>query len=129
VLPRDPYEVLGIPAGASAPEIKAVYRQLARTFHPDVNADEEAIEHFREITEAFVVLSDPAKRKAYDRQRKRGPRRDLTEETETYLGLCVAGIDLGGILGVSVTVRRRTLFPDPPEDDPMPRRLLPDPRS
>ena len=126
---RDPYEVLGIPAGASAPEIKAVYRQLARTFHPDVNADEEAIEHFREITEAFLILSDPARRKAYDRQRKRRPRRDLTEETETYLGLRVAGIDLGGILGVSVTVRRRTLFPDPPEDDPMPRRLLPDPRS
>ncbi|OLC18679.1 MAG: hypothetical protein AUH38_03140 [Deltaproteobacteria bacterium 13_1_40CM_68_24] len=127
--PRDLYEVLGTSPDASAQEIKAVYRQLARTFHPDVNADEEAIEHFREITEAFVVLSDPAKRKAYDRQRKRRPRRDLTEETETYLGLRVAGIDLGGILGVSVTVRRRTLFPDPPEDDPMPRRLPPDPRS
>ena len=126
---RDLYDVLGTSPDASAQEIKAVYRQLARTFHPDVNADEEAIEHFREITEAFVVLSDPAKRKAYDRQRKRRPRRDLTEETETYLGLRVAGIDLGGILGVSVTVRRRTLFPDPPEDDPMPRRLLPDPRS
>ena len=126
---RDLYDVLGTSPDASAQEIKAVYRQLARTFHPDVNADEEAIEHFREITEAFVVLSDPARRKAYDRQRQRRPRRDLTEETETYLGLRVAGIDLGGILGVSVTVRRRPLFPDPPEDDPMPRRLLPDPRS
>jgi curved DNA-binding protein CbpA len=49
VFRRDPYDVLGIPAGASAAEIKAVYRQLARTFHPDVNADEEAIEHFRGI--------------------------------------------------------------------------------
>jgi len=125
VLPRDPYEVLGIPAGASAPEIKAVYRQLARTFHPDVNADEEAIEHFREITEAFLILSDPARRKAYNRQRKRRSRRDLTEETETYLGLRVAGIDLGGVLGVSVTVRRRTLFPDLPEEDPAPLMALP----
>lgn len=122
---RDPYEVLGIPAGASTPEIKAVYRQLARTFHPDVNADEAAIEHFREITEAFLLLSDPARRKAYDRRRKRRSRRDLTEETETYLGLRLAGIDLGGILGVSVTVRRRTLFPDPPEEDPLPVMALP----
>jgi curved DNA-binding protein CbpA len=122
---RDLYDVLGISPDASAREIKAVYRQLARTFHPDVNADQEAIEHFREITEAFLVLSDPAKRKAHDRRRKRRPRGDLTEETETYLGLRVAGIDLGGIVGVSVTVRRRTLFPDRPEEDPVARMLLP----
>jgi len=122
---RDLYDVLGTSPDASAQEIKAVYRQLARTFHPDVNADEEAIEHFREITEAFLVLSDPARRKAFDRQHKLRSRREMTEETETYLGLRVAGIDLGGILGVSVTVRRRTLFPDPPEEDPAPLMALP----
>jgi DnaJ-class molecular chaperone len=126
----DLHEVLGVPSEASPEEIKAVYRQLARTFHPDMNADEEAIAHFRQITEAFVVLSDPAKRKSYDRQRRRRARsRELGEETETYLGLRVAGIDLGGILGVSVTVRRRTLLPDLPEDDPIPRALPPDRRS
>ena len=76
-----------------------------------------AIEHFREITEAFVVLADPEKRKAYDRQRRRR-HRGAEEETETYLGLRLGGIDLGGILGVSVTVRRRTLLPDPPEELP-----------
>jgi DnaJ-class molecular chaperone len=107
---RDLYDVLGVGADVSASDIKAVYRQLARTFHPDVNADPDAVEHFREITDAFVVLSDPAKRSEYDQGRLR--RRDLGEETETYLGLRVAGIDLGGVLGVSVTVRRRTLFPD-----------------
>jgi DnaJ-class molecular chaperone len=108
---RDLYDVLGVADDATAGEIKAVYRQLARTFHPDVNAEAEAVEHFREITEAFVVLSDPAKRNAYDQGRLRR-RRDPAEETETYLGLRLAGIDLGGVLGVSVTVRRRTLLPD-----------------
>jgi DnaJ-class molecular chaperone len=97
--------------------MKAVYRQLARTFHPDVNSSPDAVEHFREITEAFVVLADPEKRKAYDRQRGRRYR-GTDAETETYLGLRLAGIDLGGILGVSVTVRRRTLLPDEPEELP-----------
>jgi DnaJ-class molecular chaperone len=108
---RDLYDVLGVADDATPGEIKAVYRQLARTFHPDVNADSDAVEHFREITEAFVVLSDPEKRTEYDRGRLRR-RRDLAEETETYLGLRLVGIDLGGVLGVSVTVRRRTLLPD-----------------
>ena len=114
----DHYGVLGVPEDASLETIKAVYRQLARTFHPDVNADDGAVAHFREITEAFVVLADPEKRKAYDRQRRRRPRK-AGDETERYLGLRVAGIDLGGILGVSVTVRRRTLLPD----DADPREL------
>jgi DnaJ-class molecular chaperone len=111
VPPRDLYDVLGVADDATAGDIKAVYRQLARTFHPDVNAEPQAVEHFREITEAFVVLSDPAKRNEYDQGRLKR-RRDLGEETETYLGLRLAGIDLGGVLGVSVTVRRRTLLPD-----------------
>jgi len=120
-MPADLYSVLGVPEDASPETIKAVYRQLARTFHPDVNADDSAVEHFRQITEAFVVLSDPEQRKAYDRQRRRR-RRDPQHETETYLGLRVAGIDLGGLLGVSVTVRHRTLFPD--EEEPLTDPLL-----
>jgi len=113
----DLYSVLGVPEDASPETIKTVYRQLARTFHPDVNADEGAVEHFREITEAFVVLSDPEKREAYDRLRRRKPRK-RGQETETYLGLRVAGIDLGSLLGVSVKVRRITLV----EDEPAPPR-------
>jgi curved DNA-binding protein CbpA len=113
----DPYDVLGVSPGASREEIKAVYRQLARTFHPDVNAAPSAVEHFRSITEAYLLLCDPRRRAAFDRRRRRLAR-DAEQETETYLGLRLAGIDLGGVLGVSVTVRRRPLFPDGPDDDP-----------
>ena len=111
---RDPYAVLGVPDDASEDTIKAVYRQLARTFHPDVNADASAVEHFREITDAYVVLSDPAARARYDRTRG-VRRRRRGEETETRIGLQVAGIDLGGLLGVTVNVRSRPLFD---EDEP-----------
>ena len=112
----DPYEVLGVPESATAEEIKSVYRQLARAFHPDVNPAPGAAEHFRTITEAYLALSDPRRRAACNRKRARRAR-EAVEETETYLGLRVAGIDLGGVLGVSVTVRRRTLFPDGPDDE------------
>jgi curved DNA-binding protein CbpA len=126
---RDPYEVLGVPEDASVDKIKAVYRQLARTFHPDVNADDDAVAHFREITEAFLLLSDPVQRDEYDRERRRRVRahlREAIEQSETYLGLRVAGIDLGGVLGVSVTVRRSTLLPDPEEPaEPAPVAVLP----
>jgi curved DNA-binding protein CbpA len=129
---RDPYDVLGIPEDATREKIKAIYRQLARTFHPDVNADEGAVAHFREITEAFLVLSDPARRARYDQQRRRRVRarlREAIEQSETYLGLRVAGIDLGGVLGVSVTVRRSTLLPDPePPAEPAAVAVLPRPK-
>lgn len=120
---RDPYDVLGVDEDATADAIKAVYRQLARTFHPDVNGDPAAVEHFREITEAFLLLSDPDKRRACDRQRRRRLR-PIGEETETYLGLRVAGIDLGGLVGVSVVVQRRPLLPDPPQEEEAPPRRL-----
>ena len=55
---RDLYDVLGVSEDEDVEAIKAVYRQLARTFHPDVNSSADAVEHFREITEAFVVLAD-----------------------------------------------------------------------
>ena len=63
---RDYYEVLGIPKTASANEIKSQYRKLALKFHPDRNKSEEAAEHFKEISEAYAVLSDQEKRKLYD---------------------------------------------------------------
>ena len=65
---RDYYEVLGVPRGADAAAIKKAYRQLARKFHPDLNPDDAQAEaRFKEIGEAYEVLSDPAKRQAYDR--------------------------------------------------------------
>lgn len=64
---RDYYEVLGVPRGASAAEIKGAYRRLARRHHPDVNpADETAGGRFQELNEANAVLSDPDKRARYD---------------------------------------------------------------
>jgi curved DNA-binding protein CbpA len=116
--------VLGVPEDASADEIKAVYRQLARTFHPDVNADPAAVEHFREITDAFLALTDPEKRRAY----RRRIRRSAGEETEMYLGLRVAGIDLGGVLGVSVVVQRRSLLDDPADEPQPPKAFVRPPR-
>jgi molecular chaperone DnaJ len=64
---RDYYEVLGVGRDATAPEIKRAYRRLARRYHPDVNAQGAASEQFRELQEAYEVLSDPDKRRRYDR--------------------------------------------------------------
>ena len=64
---RDYYEVLGVPKTATEDEIKSAYRKLARKHHPDVNpGDKSAEEKFKEINEAYTVLSDRDKRKRYD---------------------------------------------------------------
>lgn len=63
---RDYYEVLGVSKTSSSDEIKKQYRKLALKFHPDRNQSSDAGEHFKEISEAYGVLSDPEKRKVYD---------------------------------------------------------------
>jgi molecular chaperone DnaJ len=66
-MPRDYYDVLGVPRNASADEIKRAFRRLARQYHPDVSSEPDAEERFKEINEAYRVLSDEDKRAAYDR--------------------------------------------------------------
>jgi molecular chaperone DnaJ len=63
---RDYYAILGVPRTADDAEIKRAFRKLAQQWHPDVNRDAGADERFKEINEAYQVLSDPQRRQAYD---------------------------------------------------------------
>src|SRR5512147_1770727 len=69
---RDYYEILGVGREASSDEIKAAFRKLARQYHPDVNKEDGAEEKFKEINEAYGVLSDSEKRARYDRFGREG---------------------------------------------------------
>lgn len=87
----DFYQVLGVPRTASQEEIQRAYRRLARRYHPDVNKDPAAEERFKEISEAYHVLSDPDTRRRYDQF---GPAfRQAPEGAERWAG---AGARPGG---------------------------------
>ncbi len=73
-MPRDFYEVLGVPRTATVDQIKKAYRKLAQKYHPDKNpGDKQAEASFKEVNEAHAVLSDPKKREVYDQFGHRGP--------------------------------------------------------
>ncbi|WP_333768996.1 DnaJ C-terminal domain-containing protein [Streptomyces sp. IBSBF 2435] len=88
---EDYYEALGVPRTADAAEIQQAFRTLARRFHPDVNRDPAAEERFKQINEAYSVLSDPGTRSRYDRF---GP--DFRQIPEDYDERVAAGQGFGG---------------------------------
>ena len=106
---RDYYEVLGVPRHASQEEIKRAFRRLARQYHPDVSDAPDAEERFKEINEAYAVLSDPEKRARYDRYGHRGvegmggggPEPDIVDLMDLFADL------LGGFGGRSRRPRPR----------------------
>ena len=64
---RDYYKILGLPRNADPESVRNAYRNLAKRYHPDINKDTGSEERFKEINEAYSVLSDPQRRAAYDR--------------------------------------------------------------
>jgi molecular chaperone DnaJ len=87
---RDLYEILGVPRDATQDEIKRAYRRLARELHPDVSNDPSTEERFKEVTAAYEILSDPDKRRQYDRYGQGGadvfPFGDIGDLFEAFFG-------------------------------------------
>ncbi len=90
---RDYYEVLGVPRDCSDEEVKKAFRRLALQYHPDRNPSPDASEKFKEINEAYQVLSDPQKRAQYDRYGHAGVR------VEPGFGRDFQGFDIFGGFG------------------------------
>jgi molecular chaperone DnaJ len=94
---KDFYKVLGVAENASAAEIKKAYRKLAKQYHPDANPnDNAAAERFKEISEAYSVLSDDPKRKQYDQMRKYGAFGGMTGARPGRGGFSTSGTTSAG---------------------------------
>ena len=92
---RDPYELLGVPREASGDDVRKAYRRLARQHHPDANPDvPEAEERFKEIQQAYEVLSDPEKRRQYDERLRTSARRSRSSSRSTN----TSQVDLADLL-------------------------------
>nr|BBJ55999.1 hypothetical protein SAVMC3_86280 [Streptomyces avermitilis] len=102
---RDYYDVLGVSRNAGAEEIQQAFRKLARKHHPDVNKDPDAEERFKEINDAYSVLSDPGQRQRYDRFGENF--RQIPEDYDERVA-AAAGARSGGAAGGGHRVRFHT---------------------
>lgn len=116
---RDYYEILGLERSATGEEVKKAYRRLAKQYHPDFNKDDtEAEKKFREIKEAYDILSDPQKRDHYDRFGHAADYAGTSGGFEGFGGAGFGGIDdifeqfFGGMGGMGGGRRRRPPGPE-----------------
>src|SRR3989454_7621794 len=104
---RDYYDVLGVQKGAEKDEIKYAYRKLALQYHPDRNKSPEATERFKEISEAYAILSDDEKRNQYDQFGRAGIYERYNTE-DIFRGADFDSIfrDIGGLGGIFEQILR-----------------------
>lgn len=99
---QDYYELLGVPRKAPQKDIRQAYRKLARKYHPDLNpGDKSAEEKFKQIQEAYDVLSDSKKRQAYDQFGFDAERRGAAPPDEAEVPIDFSGFDFGGTGGTN----------------------------
>src|SRR6266852_6915310 len=104
---HDYYELLGVPRKASAKDIRTAFRKLARKYHPDLNpGDKSAEEKFKQLQEAYDVLSDTKKRQMYDQYGfysdnipQGGPAGSHGDEGDSNVNFDFGGFDFGGAPG------------------------------
>ncbi|PYM24812.1 MAG: hypothetical protein DMD80_23055 [Candidatus Rokuibacteriota bacterium] len=124
---RDYYKILGVGQDADKKAIKAAYRRLARRFHPDVAPGRDTAKRFIEIQEAYEALSNPTRRRLYDRatrgRRQRAAaspkRRPRIPNTEYVLSVIIGGLGLrlsAGVGGIGFVTGRRGSRRDPKDD-------------
>ena len=109
---QDYYELLGVSRDASHEEIKRAFRRLARELHPDVSGEPDAERRFRAVAEAYEVLSDPERRRTYDRFGHAGVRG----------GFASMDADFGSLSDVFAAFFGETLFGQGPRGGPRPTR-------
>ena len=96
---KDYYEILGVSKTATDEEIKRAFRKLAKQYHPDINKEPGAEEKFKEIGEAYAVLSDATKRRQYDQFGHVAFQNGGAGGDSGFQGFDMGDIDLGDILG------------------------------